>query len=108
MAAVDKKLDQEGMMSRIREGITLIDFNAPWCAPCREQHPVIEKLIQRFRGQAHIIELNVDKHPGPAMSLGITSIPTLIVFKKGKEFQRFIGKQSEETLSRALEEALNE
>lgn len=92
----------------LRDGVTMVDFNAPWCAPCREQQPVIEKVADSFRGRALVFDVNVDEHPDPAMSLGVASVPTLIIFKDGTERQRFIGVQSEETLARSLEEALRD
>lgn len=106
MTATTNFPGEQNGMSDIRDGITLIDFNAPWCEPCREQHPIIETLAERFRGRAFVFELNVDDHPEPATSLGITSIPTLIVFKHGNEFKRFIGIQTEEILAQSLEDAL--
>lgn len=108
---IDEKIDlpdQEELLSDIGDGVTLIDFNAPWCSPCQEQRPIIELLADKFRDRALVYLLNVDDHRGPATSLGITSIPTSIIFKNGTEFQRFVGIQTEQTLSRSLEKALGE
>jgi thioredoxin 1 len=90
----------------IRKGVTLIDFNAPWCVPCRAQEPVILALDKRYGNKATIAKLNIDKNQEMAMSLGIQSIPTMILYKEGCEIGRFIGLQSAETLSRAIREAL--
>ncbi|MFH2130909.1 MAG: thioredoxin domain-containing protein [bacterium] len=105
---MNKQPDQGRQLPDIGDGVTLIDFNAAWCVPCREQGPIVEKIADKFRGKAFVYNLNVDDHPDPALSLGITSIPTLIVFKNGNECERFIGIQTEETLTRALEKALRE
>ncbi len=94
--------------SVIRHGVTLVDFNAPWCAPCRAQHPIIEELSEKFKGQAAILEINVDENQQTAMHLGIASIPTLIIFKDGKEVQRFVGLQNTELLSKAILRTLNQ
>lgn len=87
----------------IQNGVTLIDFNAPWCAPCLSQKPIIDRLTKRFKGRAIITTINVDDHPNLVKKLGIRSVPTLVYFKNGKEIQRLIGLQSETTLSEILE-----
>lgn len=86
-------------------GVSLIDFNAPWCAPCRAQEPIIQRLSKQFEGKALVAEMNIDENQDTAMKLGIRSIPTLAVFKNGKEVQRFVGLQSQNTLSEAIEKA---
>ncbi len=100
--------NQKALISKIRDRVSLIDFNASWCIPCREQRPIINRLAEKFRGKAFVFDLNVDDYPDPAVALGVTSIPTLIVFKEGNEFKGFIGIQTEETLTHSLEEALND
>lgn len=90
----------------IKEGVTLMDFNAPWCAPCHSQEPIIEKLAGKFQGKAYIVAMNVDENQDVAMKLGIQGIPTLIIFKNSKEVQRFVGLQPEAILSEALEKLL--
>ena len=89
-----------------KNGLTLVDFSAPWCAPCRLQEPIIRQLAGEFKGKASIAEVNIDASREMAADLGIRSIPTLILFINGKEVQRFVGLQSEATLSEALEKLL--
>ena len=89
-----------------KRGLALVDFSAPWCAPCRLQEPIIRQLADQFTGKAVIAEVNIDASREMAASLGIRSIPTLILFINGKEVQRFVGLQSEATLSEALEKLL--
>lgn len=91
----------------MEKGFILIDFNAPWCAPCRSQEPIIDHLALSFEGRAIVAAMNIDNHQDIAAQLSIQSIPTLIIFENGKELQRFIGLQSESTLADAIEEALN-
>ncbi len=91
----------------IENNAALIDFNAPWCGPCRSQEPIIEKLAERFNGRAKVAVINVDNLGNLAAKLGIQSVPTLIIFKKRKELQRFVGLQPESTLADAIEKALN-
>jgi len=93
-------------IAHLGKGVVLVDFNAPWCAPCRFQGPIIEELAEKFRGQATITAVNIDDNRQTALKLGIHSIPTLILFKEGREIQRFIGLQSEESLTRAIEKVL--
>lgn len=88
--------------SAIEKGISLVDFNAPWCAPCRAQDPIIEQLAIRFEGKVLVAKLNINENREIAMKLGIQSIPALIIFKNGKEVQRLVGLQSEDTLFDAL------
>ena len=91
----------------IEKGIALIDFNAPWCAPCRAQGPVIKELVEKFKGKATIAMVNIDDNRDIALHLGIQSIPTLIIFKEGKELVRLVGLQSSESLSKALENVID-
>jgi thioredoxin 1 len=90
----------------IQNGVSLIDFNAPWCGPCRAQEPIIQQLAEQFTGQAIIAEMNVDENQETAIALGIQSIPTLALFKDGKEVKRFVGLQSSQTLTQAIEETI--
>jgi thioredoxin 1 len=90
----------------IGKGVTLVDFNAPWCAPCRIQSPIISQLSQKYKGRAAVMEINVDENQRQALKLGITSIPTMIIFKDGREMKRFVGLQSAEDLTTALEQVL--
>lgn len=89
-----------------KKGLTLVDFSAPWCAPCRLQEPIIQQLADQFTGKAIIARVNIDASREMAANLGIWNIPTLILFINGKEVQRFVGLQSEATLSEALEKLL--
>lgn len=100
--------DTEKFESVISHGVALVDFNAPWCAPCRVQYPIIEELSEIFKGRAAILEINVDENKQTAMHLGIASIPTLIIFKDGKEVTRFVGLQNAESLSKAIRRTLRQ
>ena len=99
---VGKIKSEEELEKRIGTGIALIHFGAPWCAPCLLQEPIIHRLAMQFEGKALIAEMNMDESPDVALDLGIQSIPTMILFKNGKEIQRFVGLHSETSLSEAL------
>ena len=92
----------------VKEGISLVDFNAPWCGPCRSQDPIVNKLEKGYDGKAAFVKVNIDVHRDIALGLGIQSIPTIIIFKKGREIQRFIGLQTAGTLSSTLDRLLAE
>ena len=88
------------------QGISLVDFGAAWCGPCKAQSPVIKKVAEKFEGRAAVKEVDIDRNRDLAMDLGIQSVPTLIVFKDGREVERFIGLQNENKLTQALNTAL--
>jgi len=86
----------------ITNGVTLVDFNALWCGPCRFQEPILEKIVKYYEGKAAIVSMNIDQNYETANILGIKSIPTLVIYKNGKEIIRFVGLQSEEILIEAI------
>lgn len=90
----------------ISQGLTLVDYWAPWCGPCRMQGPIIEKIADRLDGQAKIGKMNVDENKETASRLGIRAIPTLILFKDGREVERFTGLRKEEELYSAISKHL--
>ena len=83
----------------------LVDCWAPWCMPCRAQHPILKKVADKLQGKALITSLNTEENRKAAYRLNIHSIPTLLIFKNGQEKRRFIGLQKTESLTRALQEA---
>ncbi len=83
----------------------LVDFWAPWCSPCRQIAPVIEQLAGENSGSAKVVKLNVDDAPGSAQNYGVSSIPTLMVFKGGEVVDRFVGVQPKSRLQEAIDAA---
>ena len=92
----------------IADGITLVDFWAPWCGPCRMQTPILEELAENINGQVKITKVNVDEASSIAGSFGIQAIPTLVLFKDRKEVQRFTGVQSKDVLMDAIDQLSNQ
>ncbi len=81
----------------------LVDFWAPWCAPCRMLAPTVDAVAEKYNGAARVVKVNVDDNPNISQRYGIKGIPTLILFKNGKEEDRVVGNTSKEALSRMID-----
>lgn len=81
----------------------LVDMWAAWCGPCRLIAPVVEELAGTYSGKVKVGKVNVDDHPQVAAQFGIMNIPTLLLFKGGKEVDRIVGVVPKEELSRRLD-----
>ncbi len=84
----------------------LVDFWASWCMPCRMLAPTIEKLAKENQGKLKVCKLNTDENQNIAAQYGIQGIPTLIIFKEGKEVGRTVGVMSKEKLQEKLDPIL--
>jgi len=82
---------------------TLIDFWAPWCGPCRALGPTIDKLAADLGDRAQVGKVNIDDHPEIAAKFGISSIPTVVVFKDGQVTDQFVGIRPYSDYFHALE-----
>jgi putative thioredoxin len=81
----------------------LVDFWAPWCGPCRQLTPVLEKAVRNARGKVRLVKMNIDEHPAVAGQLGIQSIPAVIAFKNGQPLDGFMGALPESQVMAFIE-----
>ena len=84
----------------------LLDMWAAWCGPCRIIAPAIDELASEMAGRVRVAKLNIDENPATAARFNVRSIPTLLVFKVGREVDRIIGVQPKSEIKRRLERVL--
>ena len=87
-------------------GVTVVDFWAPWCGPCRFVAPVIEQLAEEYQGRVRVGKLNVDENPMVAARFGIRSIPTIGIFRDGEPVDGVVGAVGKAVLQTAVEKQL--
>jgi thioredoxin 1 len=90
------ELTTENFDSTISEGITMVDFWAPWCGPCRMIAPIIEEIASENETGATITKVNTDDQQELAQKYGVRSIPTILFFKDGEMVEQVIGAQSKQ------------
>ena len=84
----------------------VVDFWAPWCAPCRIVSPTIDELGKEYEGKVKVGKMNVDENPKVAGQYGIMSIPSIVFFKNGQPIKTMIGAQSKENYKQEIEQVL--
>ena len=98
-----KILNDQNFAGRISAGTVLVDFWADWCMPCKLMVPVLNDLAEQTDGKVTIAKLNVDESKATAAKFKVRSIPTLILFKNGKEIHRFVGVKTKDYLLREID-----
>ena len=92
-------LTPENFETVTNAGVSLVDFWAPWCGPCRMIAPVIEELAEEFEGKANICKVNTDEQQDLAVKYGIRSIPTIIFMKDGEIVDQMVGASSKQAFA---------
>lgn len=102
-------LNDNNFKAYIKQGVTLVDFWAAWCQPCKLQGPIVSQLADELSTNGvKICKMDIEKNPKIAKELGIKSIPTIVIFKKGKEYQKFVGLKGKGPLLKAMKKAIEE
>lgn len=96
----DKNFNKEVLLSKQP---VLIDFWAPWCAPCRMMNPIIEQLAAEYSGKVKVGKINVDEEAELAQTFGVMSIPTIVLIKDGKVVKQVVGVSSKMELEAMLQ-----
>lgn len=84
----------------------LVDFWATWCMPCKMIAPIVNEISNEYNGKCKVAKLNIDDAMEIATKFGVMNIPTIILFKDGKEFTRIVGVASKESILKKIEGAL--
>ncbi|MBF5058706.1 thioredoxin [Candidatus Neptunochlamydia vexilliferae] len=86
-----EEVQDDSFEALIKEGVTVIDFFAEWCGPCRMLSPVLEEVSEELKGKVKFAKLDIDKNHVTAKAHHVTSVPTLILYKDGEEKNRLVG-----------------
>lgn len=100
------KFTKNNFANETSQGVSLVDFWAEWCGPCRMMSPIIDDLSKEYEGKAKIGKINVDEEMELAEQFGVSSIPTLVILKDGNEVKRFVGLTQKAVLASALDSFL--
>ncbi len=98
-----KHLNDDNFDQEIASGVTIVDFYADWCGPCRMMEPVIEELASSL-DEVKVAKFDIESSQNKPAALGVTSIPTIIIFKDGNESKRIVGVKDADELKSMVAE----
>ena len=98
-------LTVQNFAHKTKSGVVLVDFWAAWCMPCKMMAPILNDVAAATEGSAKIYKLNVDEQQEIAAKYGIRNIPTMILFKDGKEVERIIGVKPKDVIVSSIQKA---
>jgi len=93
-----KNLTDQNFQAQIKNGVTLVDFWAAWCMPCKMMAPILNEVAEEIGENAKIAKLDVESNRGSSAKYGVRNIPTMVLFKNGKEINRFVGAKTKSFL----------
>ncbi len=99
-----KTLTGNNFKHQVKNGVTLVDFWATWCMPCKMMVPVLNELAEELEGKVTVGKVDVDQNQSLAAEYKVRSIPTLVLLKNGKEINRFVGVKDKKFLLKQLGE----
>ncbi len=95
-------LTDTNFQQQTKNKVVLVDFWAEWCAPCKMMAPVLNDVADELSGNSHVGKLNIEQYQSMAQKFNVRSIPTLILFKNGKEVKRFVGIKQKDFLLKEI------
>lgn len=93
-----KKINQDEFKTMDKSGVSVLDFNATWCGPCKMLAPVLEEVSEELTGQANFYSVDTDDNPDLAREYGIMNIPAIVVLKNGEKVDMNVGFVPKEAL----------
>ena len=105
MCDLVKHITDAEFQATVASGVTVIDFWAPWCGPCKAIAPFLDELAGEYGGNVQIAKINIDDNQEVASQFGVTSIPTLILFKDGQKIAQRVGGAAKAALKEFIDQA---
>lgn len=101
-----KTLNDDTFQVEIEKGVVLVDFFAVWCAPCRMLSPIFDQVAEQYKDKITVAKVDIDSEQKTAAQFQVTSVPTVVLFKDGKEVNRLIGLRDLDAIKAFVETAL--
>ncbi len=97
-----KNLDDKNFSNQVKNGISLVDFWASWCMPCRMMVPVLNELAEEVDPSVKICKVNIEQYQALATQYSVRNIPTMLIFRNGKEVDRIVGVKTKDFLLKKI------